>query len=390
MSVLGLLHTYLFYPLLLQWLARDKPGNGDVFSREDADLPLVSVICSLYNEEKVIPQKLESLFASNYPADRLFFYFGSDHSTDQTDSLLARAAQEKATFYFFPFSQRRGKPGVVNDLVNQARKEHGTGPIHVLLLTDANVLHHPDAIYELAKHFKNPRIALVDARMIHTGMEQQGISRIEDRYIGGEVMLKHREGKLWGAMMGPFGGCYALRSDYYTPVPPRFLVDDFFIALSALARGGMAISELHAICYEGVSHNWREEYRRKRRIGTGNFQNLQHFMHLWWPPLGPLGFAFFSHKILRWAGPFLLVFFSVGALLIGTLGNLIVLVVLAILLGIGLLCIVFDPLLSRLGINFFLIRGIRYFLLMNLALLHGFFNYLKGVKSNVWKPTKRN
>jgi uncharacterized metal-binding protein len=31
-----------------------------------------------------------------------------------------------------------------------------------------------------------------------------------------------------------------------------------------------------------------------------------------------------------------------------------------------------------------------YFLYINVALVAGFFNYLKGVQSNVWEPTKRN
>jgi len=36
------------------------------------------------------------------------------------------------------------------------------------------------------------------------------------------------------------------------------------------------------------------------------------------------------------------------------------------------------------------LRFINHFFTMNIALLLGFIEYAKGVKSNVWQPTKRN
>jgi hypothetical protein len=33
---------------------------------------------------------------------------------------------------------------------------------------------------------------------------------------------------------------------------------------------------------------------------------------------------------------------------------------------------------------------LRYFMLMNVALLAGFFKFLNGIKSNVWQPTQRD
>ena len=48
-----------------------------------------------------------------------------------------------------------------------------------------------------------------------------------------------------------------------------------------------------------------------------------------------------------------------------------------------------DALLKKLNIHVFLLRFVSHFYLMNLALLIGFFKYIKGVESNVWKPTQR-
>jgi len=50
----------------------------------------------------------------------------------------------------------------------------------------------------------------------------------------------------------------------------------------------------------------------------------------------------------------------------------------------------FDALMQKLKINFPGLRYVSHFYVMNLAMLNGFFKFLKGVKNNVWTPTERN
>lgn len=351
--------------------------------------PFVSVVMSLYNEAAVISDKLDSLLKVEYPPDRLAVFIGSDASSDQTNQIVGAFARKYPLFRFYPFEARRGKPLVINDLVSRVLQDNPPAPDHVLLITDANVLLTPETLHSLARHFSDPEMAIVDAHMVHTGMKSAGISKSENQYISGEVALKNREGLLWGAMIGPFGGCYAVRSDYFHPVPPNFLVDDFFIAMKALEKGGKAVNDLEAICYEGVSHQIQQEYRRKARIAAGNFQNLATFFHLWWPPITKLGFAFFSHKVLRWFGPFFLLTMLVCAAVLWALGNLFFGAVLIFLLGAMVVIPLLDYLFQLLKINILLFRNVRYFVFMNIALLEGFFRYFKGIKNNVWEPVNR-
>ena len=116
-------------------------------------------------------------------------------------------------------------------------------------------------------------------------------------------------------MMGAFGGCFAVRRSCYVPAPAGFLVDDFYSTLAVLRAGYAAINELAAECREDVSDHLPEEFRRKARISAGNFQNLREFRGLLWPPWRGLGFALWSHKVLRWYTPLLLL-----ALLAATAG----------------------------------------------------------------------
>ncbi len=387
-SLLALAHAYVFYPLLLKIWARDRAPHRVLFQKAD-QWPEVHVLMSLYNEEKVIEQKLDSLLKQDFKGS-LQIWIGSDCSSDKTNEIVQRYTQENAHIHFFPFNYRQGKPGVINTLAEKAKQSFSSADSTLFLITDANVFLSPGVIRLLAGHFKDPEIALVDARMVHTGMKSEGISKAEDQYISMEVWIKYWEGILWGNMIGPFGGCYMLRASHFQPVPTNFLVDDFYIAMKVFEQGGKAINELEAVCYEAVSHDIAVEYRRKKRISAGNYQNLLSFRSLWWPPFKALNFAFFSHKVLRWWGPFFLLLIIIGSGLLA-LGGQAVYQLLFFLLVICLILVpLLDWMLTQLNINWMPLRGVRYFILMNLALLAGFWKFLKGIKTNVWQPTKRH
>ena len=393
MGVVALAHSYVLYPLWVRWAAKGKSNNAVVHQRND-QLPPVSFIMSLYNEALVIEEKLATLTATDYPSDQLRFYIGSDCSSDETNALVEAWASQMPQARFSPFPMRRGKPSVINDLIAQALEEVGPDPNHVLIVSDANVLLEKDTVYQLVKHFKNETIGLVDSNIQHPKQRKfdaGGIGASEDTYISREVQIKHWEGVAWGVSMGPLGGCYALRAKWFQPVPPHLLVDDFYLAMRVFEQGGQAINELDAICYEVVSNDIKEEFRRKKRISAGNFANLRLFRHLLQPIWKPLGFAFLSHKVLRWWGPFFIVMAYLSlAILAGVYHNQMY-TILFLLATFGLWGIpLLDALLRRLNIHLKPLRYITYFNAMNLALLNGFFNYLKGDQHGIWQPTKRN
>lgn len=344
---------------------------------------------SLYNEEKVIQEKLDCLLALDYPKERLKFYIGSDCSMDATNEIVAVYAKKHANIHFFPFANRRGKPGVINDLAQIAKKEANPSQEHVFIITDANVMLEVQTLKKLIRHFANPKIVVVDAHMVNKGMQQEGISKSENQYISSEVQLKHDEGLLWGKMIGPFGGCYAIRANWYSPVPEHFLVDDFYITMRVLEREGLTINDLEAICFEGIPHRISDEYRRKVRISAGNYQNLKTFAHLWIPRFRAVNFAFFSHKVLRWWGPFFILISTVGSAILAYHGNLLSLGLFFFWMFFLVIIPASDAIFKKLNIHILLLRNVTYFVSMNIALAHGFFRYLNGIKVGTWEPTVR-
>ena len=380
LSVAVIFYSYVLFPLLLQLLAGRRRPDLESYAAQDL-LPRVSILISAYNEEEVIEEKIRSIFKTHYPINKLEVLVGSDCSDDRTNEIVNGLTGEFEGLRFFPYQQRRGKGNVINDLFNNA-----TGS--VIILTDANVMVDENTVFELVRYFKDDRVGLVDSQMINTRMHPGGISFQEKAYISREVYIKQHESVLWGTMMGPFGGCFAIRADLYEPVPRNFLVDDFYINMKVLEKGYKCINNLEAKVYEDISNNLADEFRRKVRISTGNFQNLRKFSHLLWSKTKGLSFCFISHKALRWTGPFFLLaaYLANIVLAMGSTFYFYVFILHSLLFVLPLS----DLLLKKAGVNLALLRFITHFYSMNLALLAGFFKSLKKIESNVWKPTKRN
>lgn len=378
LCVFLIFHSYVLYPVILKVLSADKAGNQMTFSI-DEDLPVVSVIISAFNEEEVIAGKIESIFSGDYPADKFEVLIGSDHSNDRTAEIVNDYLPKYNNLVFHDFSERRGKQNVVNDLVNECRG-------NILILTDANVMFDRSTIFNTVRHFKNPSIGLVDTNMINKGLKKEGISYQEKAYISREVLIKNMEGRLWGTMMGPFGGCYAIRKEDYSQVPSNYLVDDFYINMKIFEKRKEAINDLDARVFEDVSNVLKDEFRRKVRIATGNWQNLRTFYPLLFRKR--LGFCFFSHKFLRWKGPFFILTVLITNIFLALYSQFYLLTLALQLLL--LLIPVIDWLLKSMNIHLKPLRLITHFYAMNLALFIGFFKSWGKITSGTWDRTPRN
>lgn len=374
-------HSYLLFPMLLSSLAKKKKPL--LWNQKTENTPhQISILMSVYNEEEVIEEKILSILSSDFDPARYEIWVGSDCSTDSTNQIVQKLSHLYPNqVHFQAFTTRQGKPNIINQLINNASGS-------ILVLTDANVIFEKNTLQELIDPFEDAAVGLVDTQMVNKGARAAGISLQEKAYISREVNIKYHESLLWGCMMGPFGGCFALRKDLYAPVPNNFLVDDFYLNMIVLEKGYKAINNPKAVVFEDVSNDLTIEYKRKIRIATGNFQNLFRFSNLLWPLWTGLSFSFLSHKVIRWLGPFLLLIAFISLLFLGVSDGF-YLILFCFYLGLLLMPLI-DYFFKKLNIHISFLRFITHFCAMNLALFVGFMRYIKGVKSNVWQPTKRN
>src|ERR1700734_192106 len=86
------------YPLLLNWLAR-RVRNPVT---KDDTLRTVSFVIAVYNGEKFLERKLNTIFALNYPRELMEILVVSDGSTDRTDDIARSFADRGVKFLQVP------------------------------------------------------------------------------------------------------------------------------------------------------------------------------------------------------------------------------------------------------------------------------------------------
>lgn len=188
-SVLLILHTYAFYPLLLTVL--DRMIGKQENHKAAGYTPFVSVLMVVHNEENVIRKKIDCLLSSDYPDNMIEFIIGSDCCNDGTDNILNEMKARASSIKVISFRERMGKPAAINRLSTLARGE-------ILLITDANVFPDRHCIRTLVSNFADSSIGLTDSRLINTGIKKDGIAVPEVTYISIESKIKNIEGRLWG------------------------------------------------------------------------------------------------------------------------------------------------------------------------------------------------
>ena len=360
-------------------------GLGHVTRRvaTQADLPRVAVLVAAFNEEQHIAQRIENLLSQDYPAERLHIYIGSDASSDRTADIVRGLAHPRLTFV--DFTARRGKASVINDLAALASEE-------ILAFTDANTMFLPDAVQKLVRHFGRLEVAcvcgelrLVKASAVTSETAQTKSDNQDHIYWRYERLLKFFESRI-GGLLGANGGVYALRRALYRAIPSDTIVDDFWISMQVVESGQRCVYDPEAVALEVIPERISDEFRRRVRIGLGNYQAFKRFANLLSPLRGTVAFTFFSHKVLRWLVPHcMLLAFACNLLLVTQPFYLALLVAQLLFYGGAAYA-------WRCSVNGTAPKALRlplFFVSMNLGLWIGFWRFLFGGASGVWARSSR-
>jgi cellulose synthase/poly-beta-1,6-N-acetylglucosamine synthase-like glycosyltransferase len=382
-AALLLLHTYFFYPL---WLfafeavaqvfhnLRTMRGGEERLPRHTpAPLPSVSLVVAAYNEASCIQQKLENSLALDYPAERFELVIGSDGSSDGTDEIVQACTDGRVRLSPAP---RAGKTTVLNRCIPSAKGD-------IIVLSDANTMIEPEAIQALVKHFEDPDVGAVCGKLRLYNPTKKDYE--ESAYWNYESLIKFYEGKR-GAVVGANGGLYAIRRTLFTQLPPSTIVDDFVIPLRILEQGYKVVYEASAVAHEETTEDYNKEFGRRARIAAGNFQSLRMVPGLLLPTAGFPAFAFWSHKLLRWCAPALMA--------VALLANLFLLD--SVFYRLTLFTQVMFYALAYLG-KAGVLKGTGrriasmayYFVTMNLAIVVGFWRFLRNAQKAAWDRTAR-
>lgn len=382
---LGLLvpaYAYVGYPLLLFVLAAFVQTGRDAFyllfrndrRRRSVERPQVSIILAAYNEEGVIADTLARCLAVEYPKQRTEIIVGSDASSDRTVEIAREFQSQGVRVLDFP--ERRGKLSVITDCAAAARGR-------ILVFSDANTLLQRDAVGNLVRHFTDPTLGAVCGELRLTNPD--GAPADEGIYWRYEQTLKLLESRL-DSVLGANGAIFAIRRELFTRLPPHLITEDFVIPMRVRSKGFRVCYDPEAVAEETAPAAVSHEFRRRMRIGAGNWQALWQCADLLLPWKGFVALSFWSHKVMRWFTPFLLgAAFGANLFLLSEamwrwvfLGQLLFYASAALGYGLRRLRLPAGPL----GLA-------HYFVVINAALAVGMVKGLFGVQRVTWKRTAR-
>ncbi len=374
-------YSYITFPWIIKQKAKRVPIAINNYALIE-DWPDVTIIFSVYNEEKVIAQKLNSIFSSDYPKNKLKILIGSDCCSDKTVSIIEEfILSYPDTIVLVNKTFRHGKLKIVNELVDVSNTPY-------IVFTDANVFFEPGTIKALVYNLVHKDAAMVCGNIKKYSPYNSGISQHEIFYMDYENTIKHNESLVYNFIAGVEGGCYAIKKEWFIAVPDGFIMDDFFITLNTIAQKGDVLFEPAAVCFEDVNDAPLIEFNRKTRISLGNFRNLYYYQNMLFPIYKGFGFVFFSHKVLRWLTPFFILFSFIIAASISFYVSWFFLITVSysFLVALPFITIYCEKIKLKLP----LINPLGHFILMNFALLIGFFKFVSTTSESSWEPPKRN
>ena len=361
-------YTYLGYPILIFCLAKLRRPVVQV-ELNSADLPALTVVIAVHNEQDRLLPKIANLRGLNYPAERLQILFVSDGSTDQTNLIL----RQQSGVILVDYPQRQGKQFALN----QAMLRVSTP---VVVFTDVRQMIEKNALQYLLQTLMQPGVGAVSGELQHWQAGTQTAAQI-GLYWRYEKWIRQSE-SAWASTVGATGALLALFSADFQPLAADTILDDFEQPMCLVRAGKQVKLDSRAQMFDDLQVDIKGERSRKIRTLSGNFQSFARHRWLFSPLHNPLWWQFISHKVLRLLMPYGLAVLLCSALFGPTIFHqLFGLAQLGFyglaLLGAGL------PAARR----YRLVSLAHVFFTMNWAAVLALFNYCSGRLNGRWEKT---
>jgi cellulose synthase/poly-beta-1,6-N-acetylglucosamine synthase-like glycosyltransferase len=371
-SLVWVFYTYVGYLGLLAVITsvRRRP------IRRTDDTPRVTMLTAAYNEENAIEAKIRNCLAQDYPREKLEIIIASDCSTDRTEEIVTRYASDGVRLVKQP--ERRGKTAALNLTL-----AHATGEI--LVYSDATTHFSPDTVRNLVRNFGDPSVGCVGGEPRFRLPQQTTVGAEVSLFWRYEQFLRRKESE-FNTLIGVSGCVFALRRELAEPLRDD-LIEDFVHPLKVAGRGYRVVYEREAVAYEETTLTGDQEFQRKTRIVVGGINALWHMRSHMSPFRRPLlVFQLFSHKLCRWLTPFFLATLFCSTLVLMVTDAAFVPLGTAMLVFAACACIGWWFHARRYLPRLFKVP--YYFVLINLAVLAGIYQYFAGERRVIWEPVR--
>ncbi|MDO4477459.1 MAG: glycosyltransferase [Lachnospiraceae bacterium] len=317
MMIYGLRHIIFTHNRLYM---RQKVSYRDVM---DSDLPKVTVVIPMHNEEAVLDNVIESLLKCDYDWDRLEIIPINDHSTDRTGEML-RAYHARYPFirplHRYGDDILRGKPAGLNDAIALATGE-------VIIVFDADYRPSRNLLKKLATPFTDPEVGAVMGRVIPLNANHNLLTCLLnlERTGGYQVdqQARYNMGLVpqYGGTVGGFRRSVIVAEGGFDT---KILAEDTELTYRLYTTGWTVVYDNSAECYEEAPETWAVRAKQIRRWARGHnevmFKNF--FRVIFTPYLSIMQKVDGMMLLLVYFMPFLLALGHIDCLILFFLGEM--------------------------------------------------------------------
>lgn len=243
---------------------RQRLYYNDLFTD---NMPSISVLVPMHNEEQVLHYVLDSLVECNYERDKLEIIPINDNSTDNTKYLLDQ--YHKRYDFIRPIHrncEERGKPAGLNDALKVAKGE-------IIIVFDADYRPAKDMLRQLAMAFHDPQIGAVMGRVIPFNANKNLLTRLLniERSGGYQADQQARYNMQlipqYGGTVGGFRREIVLETGGFNTA---VLAEDTELTFRLFTRGWKVAYANSAECYEEAPETWEVRAKQIRRWSRGH------------------------------------------------------------------------------------------------------------------------
>lgn len=373
-SLVFILYTYFGYPLTL-WVTL-KIAAVPILKSYQKDLPFVSIVIAARNEESRIKKRILNLADQDYPSDLLEIIVVSDGSIDGTelelDDLKISSPELLKNLKVLRLARSSGKASALNLGLRIAKGE-------VIVFADVRQTFAKNAVSELVANFSDENIGGVSGELLFIDENSSTVKHEMGVYWNYEKFIRKAESGT-GSVIGATGAIYAIRQNIFMELPANTILDDVLTPLNIVGQGKRIVFDGKAVAYDSFSRGVDQEWNRKVRTLAGNWQlfftpgvvrkaiSKGYFFRLFW------------HKMARVIVPFMLVALYFSSLCIESVFYTSSVLLQSLFYG----TVIVSNSIKQYQDNR-IIKVARFFCILNIAALVGFYIWFSGKSSYIWK-----
>jgi len=245
----------------------------------DEDVPRISVLIPMHNEEKVARGILDRVVMSDYPMDKMEIIPINDHSTDKTKEILMEYAKKYSNILPLhrEHREKRGKTESLNDAMEECKGQ-------IVVVFDADYLPAKTVIKSLVISFKDPQVGAVMGRVLVRNSATNILTILLDMERSGGYQVS-QQARYNMDLISQYGGTVGAYRKSVVEQMGRFdlkvLAEDTDLTYKMYLNGWKIAYANKVECYEEMPETWEVRARQVRRWARGHNEVMfKHFTSL--------------------------------------------------------------------------------------------------------------